>query len=57
VIGFVLFRVFDILKPWPIRRADQRIGGGFGIMFDDLLAAGYAWLVLQALARLFATTL
>ena len=55
VIGFVLFRVFDILKPWPIRRADQRIGGGFGIMFDDLLAAGYAWLVLQALAGLFAT--
>jgi len=56
VIGFVLFRVFDILKPWPIRRADQRIGGGFGIMFDDLLAAGYAWLVLQALAGLFTTT-
>lgn len=49
VVGFGLFRLFDILKPWPIRRADQRIGGGFGIMFDDLLAAGYAWLALQGL--------
>ena len=55
VLGFVLFRVFDILKPWPIRRADQRIGGGFGIMFDDLLAAGYAWICLQGIAALSAT--
>ncbi len=50
VVGFGLFRLFDILKPWPIRQADQRVGGGFGIMFDDLLAAGYAWLALQLLA-------
>jgi phosphatidylglycerophosphatase A len=50
-IGFVLFRLFDILKPWPIRWADRRVGGGFGIMLDDVLAAGYAWLVLQALVR------
>lgn len=49
VAGFALFRLFDILKPWPIRQADRRIGGGFGIMFDDLLAAGYAWLSLQLL--------
>ncbi|MFZ1641274.1 MAG: phosphatidylglycerophosphatase A [Candidatus Contendobacter sp.] len=49
IAGFALFRLFDILKPWPIRQADQRVGGGFGIMFDDLLAAGYAWLCLQSL--------
>lgn len=50
VVGFGLFRLFDILKPWPIRQADQRIGGGFGIMLDDLLAAVYAGLALQGLA-------
>ncbi len=50
VIGFALFRFFDILKPWPIRQADRRIGGGFGIMFDDVLAAGYAWLCLQGIS-------
>lgn len=50
VIGFVLFRLFDIVKPWPIRLADKQVSGGFGIMLDDVLAAGYAWLVLQLLA-------
>lgn len=49
VLGFVLFRVFDIIKPWPIRQADRHLGGGFGIMFDDVLAGIYAWLVLQAI--------
>ena len=39
--AFVLFRLFDILKPWPVRLADERFGGGFGIMFDDVLAAVY----------------
>ena len=37
-LGFVLFRLFDILKPWPIQWFDSRVGGGFGIMVDDLLA-------------------
>jgi phosphatidylglycerophosphatase A len=41
-LAFALFRVFDILKPWPIRFADRRLKNGFGVMFDDLLAAGYA---------------
>lgn len=36
--GFVLFRFFDIMKPWPIRLADRKIKGGFGVVFDDLLA-------------------
>ena len=52
IAGFALFRLFDIVKPWPIRQVDQQVGGGFGIMFDDVLAAGYAWLVLQSLAWL-----
>ena len=40
--AFVLFRIFDIFKPWPIRWADRNIKGGFGVMFDDLLAAGFS---------------
>lgn len=53
-IAFVLFRVFDIVKPWPIRWADRRIKGGFGVMFDDVLASGYAigaLLLLRALTH------
>ena len=42
VIGFLLFRVFDIIKPWPIKWVDQRVGGGFGIMLDDVLAGVFA---------------
>ncbi|MCU7853285.1 MAG: phosphatidylglycerophosphatase A [Candidatus Thiodiazotropha sp. (ex Monitilora ramsayi)] len=42
LIGFVLFRFFDILKPWPIGWLDQRVHGGFGIMLDDLVAGCYA---------------
>ncbi len=48
-LAFVLFRVFDIWKPWPAGWADRHIHGGLGIMLDDLLAAGYAALVLFAL--------
>jgi len=51
LVGFVLFRFFDIIKPWPIGWVDRRVAGGFGIMFDDILAAVYSWLALQALAR------
>ena len=43
--GFLLFRFFDILKPWPIGWADGRIKSGFGIMLDDVIAAFYAVLV------------
>jgi len=49
LIGFLLFRFFDIVKPWPIRWFDQRVHGGLGIMLDDLLAAVPAWLILQVL--------
>jgi phosphatidylglycerophosphatase A len=40
--GFVLFRLFDIVKPWPIRWCDRKVHGGFGIMLDDLLAGVFA---------------
>lgn len=42
ILGFLLFRFFDILKPWPIRQLDEKVIGGFGIMIDDVLAAIYA---------------
>jgi phosphatidylglycerophosphatase A len=45
-IGFALFRLFDIWKPWPIRQVERRCGGGFGIMIDDVLAAIYALIVI-----------
>jgi len=46
VLAFVLFRVMDIVKPWPIRDLDHRLGGGLGIMLDDLAAALYAAVLL-----------
>ncbi|MCH8945138.1 MAG: phosphatidylglycerophosphatase A [Proteobacteria bacterium] len=46
VLAFVLFRITDIVKPWPIRDLDHRIEGGLGIMLDDLVAALYAALLL-----------
>jgi phosphatidylglycerophosphatase A len=51
VLGFILFRLFDIWKPFPIRQIEHRIRGGFGNMLDDLLAGIYAWLVLQVVAH------
>jgi phosphatidylglycerophosphatase A len=51
--AFVLFRFFDILKPPPIRWFERRYHGGFGVMFDDLLAAGYTLIVLAAFKRIF----
>lgn len=44
--GFILFRLFDIWKPWPIRVLDRRVPGGLGIMLDDVLAGVFAALVL-----------
>ena len=45
--GFVLFRIFDIFKPYPIKLLDKHVHGGFGIMIDDVLAGFFAWIVLQ----------
>ncbi len=49
--GFVLFRVFDIVKPWPIRWADRHVQGGFGIMLDDVLAGAIAGILLLLLVE------
>ncbi|ASQ45318.1 phosphatidylglycerophosphatase A family protein [Legionella clemsonensis] len=54
VTGFILFRIFDIWKPQPIRFIDLHVRGGVGIMLDDVLAAIPAWLILQLLAWGFA---
>lgn len=51
LIGFLLFRLFDILKPQPIKWLDQKVSGGFGIMIDDVIAAVFAWLCLQLILR------
>ncbi|OGQ10278.1 MAG: hypothetical protein A2138_16585 [Deltaproteobacteria bacterium RBG_16_71_12] len=50
-LGTALFRVFDIAKPWPVSLADRRVKGGFGVMLDDVLAAGYALASLVLLER------
>lgn len=50
--GFVLFRLFDIWKPWPINRIDKSITGGFGIMLDDVIAGIFSLCVLQITAYL-----
>ncbi|WP_290648902.1 phosphatidylglycerophosphatase A [Aquisalimonas sp.] len=52
ITGFVLFRAFDVLKPWPISWLDRRVGGGFGIMADDVLAGVFAAVCLQLLAMI-----
>lgn len=51
--AFLLFRLFDIFKPQPIRYFDRNVHGGFGVMLDDMLAAGYALLCLAAVKTLF----
>lgn len=49
LLGFALFRLFDIWKPWPVRWADGRVHGGLGIMLDDILAGLMAAIVLYVL--------
>ncbi len=46
-LGFVLFRIFDVLKPWPIGVADKRVSGGLGIMVDDVIAGIFAAITMQ----------
>ncbi|MDX9699865.1 MAG: phosphatidylglycerophosphatase A [Rhodocyclaceae bacterium] len=56
LIAVVLFRFFDIVKPQPIRWADSRIKGGFGVMLDDIIAAGYAIFCIAVLVHFFGAT-
>ena len=53
LFGFVLFRLFDIFKPWPISWLDKKVSGGFGIMVDDIVAGIAAALVIVLLNILF----
>ncbi|MFV1956520.1 MAG: phosphatidylglycerophosphatase A [bacterium] len=53
VLGFFIFRFFDIAKPPPIRKLERTLSGGVGIMVDDLFAGIYSWLVLRLIERIF----
>jgi phosphatidylglycerophosphatase A len=53
MLGFLLFRAADVLKPWPASWIDRRVGGAIGVMADDLVAALYAALVLWLIVELF----
>ena len=53
ITGFVLFRFFDIIKPWPIRVLDKKVKGGFGIMIDDVIAGLFALVCMQLLAAVW----
>jgi len=50
-LGFFLFRLFDVVKPWPANWADRAVKGGFGVMLDDVFAGAYAALVLWGIER------
>ncbi|HEY2345247.1 MAG TPA: phosphatidylglycerophosphatase A [Xanthomonadaceae bacterium] len=54
LVGFALFRLFDIWKPWPVRWADRKVHGGLGVMLDDVIAGAYALLAMQSAALLLA---
>lgn len=49
VMGFILFRFFDILKPWPISIIDKNVKGGLGVMLDDVVAGLFVCLILNFL--------
>jgi phosphatidylglycerophosphatase A len=49
IAGFVLFRVFDVVKPWPASYFDQRVKNGFGVVMDDVAAGAWAWAALEFL--------
>lgn len=54
LLGFVLFRLFDILKPWPIKASENWLPGGFGIMLDDVIAGLFAgFLVYSAIYKFY----
>lgn len=47
LLGFVLFRIFDIIKPWPISVIDEKVHGGFGMILDDIVAGVFAFIIIQ----------
>lgn len=52
-LAFIVFRVFDIFKPWPINWADEKVAGGLGILLDDIMAACYAIIIIWGLQTSF----
>jgi Phosphatidylglycerophosphatase A and related proteins len=53
ILALVIFRFFDILKPWPINIFDKKYGGGFGIMIDDIIAAIYSIILFISIEKIF----
>jgi len=53
ILGFILFRFFDILKPFPIRLIDKKLRGGFGVVLDDVMAGVYANIILHIISFYF----
>ena len=53
IMGFFLFRFFDILKPFPIRRMERKLKGGFGVVLDDVMAGVYANIILHLIVRIY----
>jgi phosphatidylglycerophosphatase A len=53
IVGFILFRLFDIWKPWPVSLADRDVGGGLGVMLDDVVAGAYAAIILGIALAIF----
>jgi phosphatidylglycerophosphatase A len=51
--GFILFRIFDIAKPWPVSWADRHVSGGIGVMLDDVFAGLYAALALAMVLHFY----
>lgn len=50
LLGFILFRLFDIWKPWPIRWLDRQVHGGFGMVLDDIVAGLFSFIIIQIAA-------
>ncbi len=57
LMGFILFRLFDIYKPWPVSWAEERFKGGLGIIADDLVAGAMTWVVLTFMAMIVSASL
>lgn len=53
LMGFLLFRLFDVVKPWPVSVADRKLTGGFGIMADDVLAGLYGMMAAALIVHFF----
>ncbi|MFP4280238.1 MAG: phosphatidylglycerophosphatase A [Halochromatium sp.] len=57
IMGFLLFRLFDIYKPWPVSWAEKRFTGGVGIIVDDLIAGAMTWVILTVMAMIVSASL